>query len=105
MIIIGNKEYSGSIASVTDDRIVAVINTVDSLQDVCTTLDGAKEVTEVLQDGTRKTYAITTAVSVYANTKTVYTIEGNSGNACKRKTYARGSGLIYGYGCPNYSGT
>lgn len=37
--------------------------------------------------------------------KTVYTIEGNSGNACKRKTYARGSGLIYGYGCPNYSGT
>lgn len=75
MIIIGNKEYSGSIASVTDDRIVAVINTVDSLQDVCTTLDGAKEITEVLQDGTRKTYAITTAVSVYANTKTVYTIE------------------------------
>lgn len=75
MIIIGNKEYSGSIASVKDDRIVAVINTVDSLQDVCTTLDGAKEVTEVLQDGTRKTYAITTAVSVYANTKTVYTIE------------------------------
>ena len=75
MIIFGNKEYSGSIASVKDDRIVAVINTVDSLQDVCTTLDGAKEVTEVLQDGTRKTYAITTAVSVYANTKTVYTIE------------------------------
>ena len=75
MIIIGNKEYSGSIASVTEDRLVAVINTVDSLQDVCTTLDGAKEVTEVLQDGTRKRYAITTAVSVYANTKTVYTIE------------------------------
>ncbi len=75
MIIFGNKEYSGSIASVTDDRIIAVINTVDSLQDVCTTLDGAKEVTEVLQDGTRKTYAVTTAVSVYANTKTVYTIE------------------------------
>lgn len=75
MIIFGNKEYSGSIASVTDDRIVAVINTVDSLQDVCSTLDGVKEVTEVLQDGTRKTYAVTTAVSVYANTKTVYTIE------------------------------
>ena len=75
MIIFGNKEYSGSIASVTDDRIVAVINTVDSLQDVCSTLDGVKEITEVLQDGTRKTYAVTTAVSVYANTKTVYTIE------------------------------
>ena len=37
--------------------------------------------------------------------KTVYTIEGNSSNRCKRNTYTRGSGLIYGYGCPNYSGT
>ena len=36
--------------------------------------------------------------------KTVYTIEGNSRDVCKRKSYARGSGLIYGYGCPNYSG-
>lgn len=35
--------------------------------------------------------------------KTLYTIEGNSRDVCKRKTYARGSGLIYGYGCPNYS--
>lgn len=37
--------------------------------------------------------------------KTVHTIEGNSRDVCRRKTYARGSGLIYGYGCPNYSGT
>ena len=36
--------------------------------------------------------------------KTVHTIEGNSRDVCKRKTYTRGSGLIYGYGCPNYSG-
>lgn len=37
--------------------------------------------------------------------KTVFTIEGNSRDVCRRKSYARGSGLIYGYGCPNYSGT
>ena len=36
--------------------------------------------------------------------KTVTTIEGNSRDVCRRKTYSRGSGLIYGYGCPNYSG-
>ena len=36
--------------------------------------------------------------------KTVYTIEGNSRDVCKQKSYSRGSGLIYGYGCPNYSG-
>ena len=36
--------------------------------------------------------------------KTVHTIEGNSRDVCRRKSYARGSGLIYGYGCPNYSG-
>lgn len=36
--------------------------------------------------------------------KTVTTIEGNSRDVCKRKTYSKGSGLIYGYGCPNYSG-
>ena len=36
--------------------------------------------------------------------KTVNTIEGNSRDVCKRKSYARGSSLIYGYGCPNYSG-
>lgn len=37
--------------------------------------------------------------------KTVYTIEGNSRDVCKRKSYTRGSGVIYGYCCPNYSGT
>ncbi len=36
--------------------------------------------------------------------KTVTTIEGNSRDVCRRKSYARGSGLIYGYCCPNYSG-
>lgn len=37
--------------------------------------------------------------------KTVHTIEGNSRDVCKRKTYTRGSWVIYGYGCPNYSGS
>lgn len=37
--------------------------------------------------------------------KTVHTIEGNSGNRCRRGTYTRGSSSILGYGCPNYSGT
>ena len=32
----------------------------------------------------------------------VYTIEGNSGNACKRQHYAVGSKKILGYGCPMY---
>ena len=33
---------------------------------------------------------------------TVYTVEGNSGDACKQQSYPVGSGSIYGYGCPNY---
>ena len=37
--------------------------------------------------------------------KTVHTIEGNSSDVCRRRSYARGSSLIYGYCCPNYSGT
>lgn len=36
--------------------------------------------------------------------KTVYTVEGNSRDVCRKKSYARGSWMIYGYGCPNYSG-
>lgn len=32
----------------------------------------------------------------------VYTIEGNSSDACKEKQYAVGSSLIYGYGLPKY---
>ena len=32
----------------------------------------------------------------------VYTIEGNSGDACKQKQYAVGSSIIYGYGIPAY---
>ena len=34
--------------------------------------------------------------------RTVYTVEGNSGDACKQQSYPVGSGSIYGYGCPNY---
>ena len=33
---------------------------------------------------------------------TVYTVEGNSGDACKQRSYPVGSGSINGYGCPNY---
>lgn len=33
---------------------------------------------------------------------TVYTVEGNSGDACKQRQYAVGSSNIYGYGIPTY---
>lgn len=33
---------------------------------------------------------------------TVYTVEGNSGDACKQQCYPVGSSSIYGYGCPAY---
>lgn len=33
---------------------------------------------------------------------TVYTVEGNSGDCCKLNSYAVGSSVIYGYGCPAY---
>ena len=32
----------------------------------------------------------------------VYTVEGNSGDACKQRQYAVGSSNIYGYGIPAY---
>lgn len=32
----------------------------------------------------------------------VYTVEGNSGDACKQNSYAIGSSVIYGYGTPAY---
>ena len=33
---------------------------------------------------------------------TVFTVEGNSGDACKQQSYPVGSSSIYGYGVPNY---
>lgn len=33
---------------------------------------------------------------------TVYTVEGNSGDTCRTKTYHVGSSVIYGYGIPAY---
>ena len=33
---------------------------------------------------------------------TVYTVEGNSGDACKQRQYTVGSSNIYGYGIPAY---
>ena len=33
----------------------------------------------------------------------VYTIEGNSGDACRQLAYAVGSNCIYGYGVPDYA--
>ena len=32
----------------------------------------------------------------------VYTVEGNSGDACKQHQYAVGSSSVYGYGMPAY---
>lgn len=33
---------------------------------------------------------------------TVYTVEGNSGDACRQNSYTIGSSVIYGYGIPTY---
>ena len=33
---------------------------------------------------------------------TVYTVEGNSDDACKQRSYSVGSSVIYGYGIPAY---
>lgn len=33
---------------------------------------------------------------------TVYTVEGNSGDACRQNSYSIGSSVIYGYGIPTY---
>ena len=32
----------------------------------------------------------------------IYTVEGNSGDACRRNSYPIGSPVIYGFGCPAY---
>lgn len=41
---------------------------------------------------------------VYASDDTyVYTIEGNSGNMCRKRSYRRDSSYIYGYVKPNYA--
>lgn len=32
----------------------------------------------------------------------IYTVEGNSGDACRRKSYPMDSAVIYGFGCPAY---
>ena len=32
----------------------------------------------------------------------VYTVEGNSGDACRQRQYTVGNSVIYGYGCPAY---
>ena len=34
---------------------------------------------------------------------TVYTVEGNSGDACQENSYPVGDARIYGYGVPMYS--
>jgi hypothetical protein len=36
------------------------------------------------------------------NGSTVYTIEGNSGDQCRRRNYSVQSGYIIGYGVPKY---
>ena len=41
-------------------------------------------------------------IVISSNGSTVETVEGNSGNAVKRKTYNINSYSIMGYGIPNY---
>lgn len=36
------------------------------------------------------------------NGKTITTIEGNSSDMCRRRTYTVGGSVIYGYGIPKY---
>lgn len=38
----------------------------------------------------------------YVKDGKVYTIEGNSGDMCRRRSYVIGSNTIYGYGVPAY---
>ena len=38
----------------------------------------------------------------YCEDGVVHTVEGNSGDACRQRTYTVGSSSIYGYGLPAY---
>lgn len=38
----------------------------------------------------------------YCENGVVHTVEGNSGDACRQRTYTVGSSIIYGYGLPAY---
>ena len=42
------------------------------------------------------------AIVTGVDSSKVYTVEGNSGDACKQRQYAVGSSNIYGYGIPAY---
>lgn len=51
-------------------------------------------------DGTSRTH---TGIVYKLDDTTVYTIEGNSGNQCRRRSYFRNSDYIYGYIHPRYA--
>lgn len=64
MVKWNNKEYSGNIITNKDDVLTVVIYTVESLQDICLSLEGVTEITEIRDKETENTFKVSTAISV-----------------------------------------
>lgn len=74
MIEFNGKSYSGAIIREDDDELVAVINAIETLQDLCVILTDVKTVTETLIDGTQNTHAVNNARQITATGKNCYTV-------------------------------
>lgn len=62
MVRWNDKTYSGNVVTERNDELTVVIYTVESLQDICLTLNDVTEVTEITE--TERTIRVTTAICV-----------------------------------------
>ena len=76
------QTYRSTVSRSTDKAVKGAQQTEKTIKQ--TARSGKKTVVERVENGT------------------VYTVEGNSGDACRQNSYSIGSSVIYGYGIPAY---
>ena len=64
MIEFNGHSYSGSVVSHDENELKVLINTVESMEDICVALNGVKSVNSEQQNGETMTYTVTTASTV-----------------------------------------
>lgn len=74
MIEFNGHSYSGSVVSVDENELRVLINAVDSMNDICLSLNGATSVKSEQLNGEEVTYTVTMATTVSAVAPNTYLI-------------------------------
>lgn len=84
-----NRTYSGKVIRNDNDRLVLILNTADSIEDLAPLMPGITQINEIIEGGYETVYTVTAPISFRVVSNNVYSFEFSTKPTLQQETEAR----------------